>query len=135
MTCTHGSRCFPVRPVRGHFAVAPESAAAIVLRIRAAAACVRADGTVWPAAWSAMLARVVRGVSGPVVPHKDEGKPVFRPFHIGPKGQAVHIAPVAEAAVAVRFAAWQLPVPARKSASVRLAGAVAVLPVAVVAPA
>ena len=82
-----------------------------------------------------MPARVVRGVSDPVVPHKDEGKPVFRPFHIGPTGQAVHIVPVAEAAVAVRFAAWLLPVPVRKFAPVRLVGAVAVLPVAVVAPA
>lgn len=82
-----------------------------------------------------MPARAVRGASVPVVPHKDEGKPVFRPFHIGPMGQAVHIVPVAEAAVAVRFAAWLLPVPARKSAPVRLACTAVVLPVAVVAPA
>lgn len=75
------------------------------------------------------------GASVPVVPHKDEGKPVFRPFHIGPMGQAVHIVPVAEAAVAVRFAVWLLPVPARKSAPVRLACTAVVLPVAVVAPA
>lgn len=134
-TCTRGSRCFPVRPVRRHSAVAPGPVAAIVLRTRAAAACVRADGTVWPAAWSAMPARAVREVSDPVVPHKDESKPVFRPLHIGPKGQAVYIVPVAEAAVAVRFGAWQLPVPARKSAPVRLAGVVVVLPVAVVTPA
>ena len=82
-----------------------------------------------------MPARAVREVSDPVVPHKDESKPVFRPLHIGPKGQAVYIVPVAEAAVAVRFEAWQLPVTARKSAPVRLAGVVVVLPVAVVTPA
>ena len=82
-----------------------------------------------------MPARAVRGVSDSVVPHKDEGKPVFRPLHIGPTEQAVHIVPVAEAVVAVRFGAWQLPVLARKSAPVRLACTATVLPVAVVTPA